>query len=199
MREVYPVLASSLRCKRSWCVMNDVMKLLLLSALCVDPGIVFASPPSSAIPTEPASRADQLSALMRLRVRASDVTHERSTLLATHGQRAGTKSAETEFNLEGRVDLSTETVGRLSIATSVDPGLTSDADLVMRVSGGCIERQIAKDYFAPTKIYWASPAGSPRPLIGFKHVATDHDVILFFDAFGRGCLNAVRSEAHRRK
>ena len=199
MREVYPVLASSLRCKRSWCEMNDVMKLLFISALSVDPGTAFASPPSSAIPTEPASRADQLSALMRLRMLASDVAHERSTLLATHDQRAGTTSAETEFNLEGRVDLSTETVGRLSIATSVDPGLTSDADLVMRVSGGCIERQIAKDHFAPTKIYWASPAGSPQPLIGFKHVAADHDVILFFDAFGRGCLNAVRSEAHRRK
>lgn len=130
---------------------------------------------------------------------ASEVTRQRSALLAAHGQRAATTSAEMHVNLEGRVDLATETTGRLSVATSADPGLTGDADLVMRISGGCIERQIARDHFAPTKIVWASPAGSPQPLIGFKHVATGHDVILFFDAFGRGCLNAARSEAHARK
>ena len=97
--------------------------------------------------------------------------------------------------MEGRVDLGKETIGNVTITTSADPGLGGESNLVINVSGGCLERQLTKDHFAPVKIYWASPGSSAEPLIGFKKVADGHDVILFFDAFGQGCLKAIRSEA----
>lgn len=142
------------------------------------------------------SQADQLRALDRLALLASEVTLGRQALLARHGQRDSDRSSKTSrFTIEGRVDLGMETLGNVIITTSADPGVADASNLVMKVSGGCLERQLAKQHFAPVKIYWTSPGGSAEPLIGFKHMANGHDVILFFDAFGQGCLKAVRSEA----
>ncbi|MDR6096344.1 hypothetical protein [Stenotrophomonas sp. SORGH_AS_0321] len=142
------------------------------------------------------SQVDQLRALERLDRLASEVKLERRTLFASHGQRdPDLSSDESRFNMEGRVDLGKETIGNLTITTSAGPGLGGESNLVINVAGGCLERQLTKDHFAPVKIYWASPGGSAEPLIGFKRVADGHDVILFFDAFGQGCLRAIRSEA----
>lgn len=142
------------------------------------------------------SQVDQLRALDRLDRLASEVKLDRRALFARHGQRDPDPSSEnSRFNMEGRVDLGKETIGNLTITTSADPGLGDESNLVINVSGGCLERQLTKDHFAPVKIYWASPGGSAEPLIGFKKVSDGHDVILFFDAFGQGCLKAIRSEA----
>lgn len=142
------------------------------------------------------SQADQLRVLDRLALLASEVTLGRQALIARHEQRNSDPSSKTSrFTIEGRVDLGTESLGNVTISTSADPGTAGESNLVMKVSGGCLERQLAKQHFAPVKIYWTSPGGSAEPLIGFKHMADGHDVILFFEAFGQGCLKAVRSEA----
>ena len=66
--------------------------------------------------------------------------------------------------------------------------------IVVKASGGCIERDVAKARLLLGKIVWAPLADSPAPVFGYAHFQGGSASTVFFDATGSKCLTGVRIE-----
>jgi hypothetical protein len=83
--------------------------------------------------------------------------------------------------------------GGIELATQVDQG-SGQLVIVVRASGGCIERDVAKARMLLGKIVWAPLADSPAPVFGYAHFQGGSASTVFFDATGSKCLTGVRIE-----
>ncbi|EMT5436449.1 MULTISPECIES: hypothetical protein [Stenotrophomonas] len=83
--------------------------------------------------------------------------------------------------------------GGIELATELDQR-SGQTTIVVRASGGCIDRDLAKAKLVLGKIVWAPLADSPAPVFGYAHFQGGSASTVFFDATGSRCLTGVRIE-----
>ncbi|CAH0271519.1 hypothetical protein [Stenotrophomonas lactitubi] len=165
-------------------VRASVKSLLILSAV-IPLAAVAATPPSQA--WSPVSRASQLAALNyieRLEVaRSAGPKAAADALGIKSGSRADAASASGIARNFGGIALVTELEQRSGQVT-----------IIVKASGGCIERDVAKARLLLGKVVWAPQADSPAPVFGYAHFQGGSASTVFFDATGSKCLTGVRIE-----
>jgi len=147
-----------------------VKSLLILSAL-IPLAAVAATPASQA--WSPAASASQLAALDYI---------ERLEVARSAGPQAAASVSGIARNFGG-IELAAE--------LSQQSGQTV---IVVKASGGCVEREIARAKLALGRIVWAPLADSPAPVMGYAHFQGGSASTVFFDATGSRCLTGVRIE-----
>lgn len=161
-----------------------VKSLLILSSL-TPLAAVAATPPSQA--WSPAASASQLAALdyiERLEVaRSAGPQAAADALGIENGSGADAASVSGIARNFGGIELAAE--------LSQQSGQTV---IVVKASGGCVEREIARAKLALGRIVWAPLADSPAPVIGYAHFQGGSASTVFFDATGSRCLTGVRIE-----
>ncbi|MBA0279122.1 hypothetical protein D7T48_20950 [Stenotrophomonas maltophilia] len=165
-------------------VKDSVKSLLTLPMIVPVAAVAATSPPQA---WSPAARASQLAALdyiERLEVARSAGRQAAVNVLeidnGSHADRASASGISRNF-------------GGITLVTELEQ-LSGQVTIVVRASGGCIERDVAKARLLLGKIVWAPLADSPAPVFGYAHFQGGSASTVFFDATGSKCLTGVRIE-----
>ncbi|MCO7485714.1 hypothetical protein [Stenotrophomonas maltophilia] len=161
------------------------LKALLILSAVIPLAAVAVTPPSQM--WSAASRDSQLAALdyiERLEVaRSAGPKAAADALGIGNGFRANSASASGIARNFGDIALLPQLEQRSGQVT-----------IVVKASGGCIERDVAKARLLLGKIVWAPLADSPAPVFGYAHFQGGSASTVFFDATGSKCLTGVRIE-----
>lgn len=161
------------------------LKSLLI--LCVVVPLAAVSAPLPLQPWSAAPRSSQLAALDYI---------ERLELARSAGPDAAADALGVKNSSRAEVASASGVVrnfGGIELATRVDQG-SGQMVIVVRASGGCIERDVVKARMLLGKIVWAPLADSPAPVFGYAHFQGGSASTVFFDATGSKCLTGVRIE-----
>lgn len=161
-----------------------VKSLLFLSSL-IPLAAVAAAPSSQA--WSPAARASQLAALDYI---------ERLEVARSVGPQAAADALDIESGSGADAALVSGIVrnfGGIELATELDQR-SGQTVIVVKASGGCVEREVAKAKLTLGKIVWAPLADSPAPVLGYAHFQGGSASTVFFDATGSRCLTGARIE-----
>lgn len=161
-----------------------VKSLLILSAVIPLAAVAATLPPQA---WSPASKASQLAALDYI---------ERLELARSAGPEAAADALS--IKNDSRVEVASASgilrnFGGIELATELDQR-SGQVAIIVRASGGCIERDVAKARLVLGKIVWAPLADSPAPVFGYAHFQGGSASTVFFDATGSRCLTGVRIE-----
>ncbi|MBH1582973.1 hypothetical protein I5U07_01715 [Stenotrophomonas maltophilia] len=161
------------------------LKALLILSAVIPLAAVAVTPPSQM--WSAASRDSQLAALDYIErlevVRSAGPQAAADALGIENGFRANSASASGIARNFGDIALLPQLEQRSGQVT-----------IVVKASGGCIERDVAKARLLLGKIVWAPLADSPAPVFGYAHFQGGSASTVFFDATGSKCLTGVRIE-----
>ena len=135
---------------------------------------------------QPASRASQLEALRY--IEQLEVARSAGRLAAADA--LGVKDGR---DLQGPLRGEVRRFGAIELAAELEAG-ANEPVIVVKVSGGCIDRDVAKASLMLGKVVWAPLADAPAPVIGYAHFQGGSASTVFFDATGSRCLTGVRIE-----
>ncbi len=182
-------IPSSMRITTMPTILGDFLKASVKSLLTLPMIVPLAAVAATSSPQawSPAARASQLEALDYIerlelaRGAGPDVVAD--ALGIKNGLLAEVATASGIVRNFGGIELSTELEQRSGQTT-----------IIVRASGGCIDRDVAKAKLVLGKIVWAPLADSPAPVFGYAHFQGGSASTVFFDATGSKCLTGVRIE-----
>lgn len=165
-------------------VRTSVKSLLALPMIVPLAALAATSPPQ---PWSPAAKASQLEALDYI---------ERLELARSAGPDAAADALGIKSGLPAEVGTASGSVrnfGGIELATELDQR-SGQTTIIVKASGGCIDRDVAKAKLVLGKVVWAPLADSPAPVFGYAHFQGGSASTVFFDATGSKCLTGVRIE-----